>query len=161
MSLGTMSRSSSNNSNPIGQRHHFINIVDRVGEDRFRIDGNSASNEDLFRIMIRDGSPSPPDFISVGTGNLSGRPPISSPDLGLVQFVCTSPDLNCYSGTDSYNASGQPLGSLVFEVNELSVTGNPVPIPTSLPLLAAGFGLLLFAQTKTAATTIRPDSSGS
>jgi len=142
ITLGKVTRSSSNNSNPVGQRHHFLNIVDRPDSDRFRIDGNSGSNEDLFRIMLRDESPSPPDFISAGTGNLSGRPPISAPQLALAQ-TCAFIDLGCYSGTNSFSPSGQPIGSLIFEVNSLSISTSSVPLPPSWPLMAAGLCFLL------------------
>jgi hypothetical protein len=133
VTVGAITRSTTNNANVPTTLHHVLTIRDHVSEDRFELNAvRPFPADDRVRLLLRDFAPSPPDGIAVGSGGLTGTPPT---DLDLSLFSDTAA-LSFYR---SYDAQGIFQGRVIF-----TLTGvNRIPEPTSLLLLALGVGVLM------------------
>ncbi len=133
VTVGSVTLTSADNSNPLGTYHHHIGATDSALEDEWRLGSiRQDGADDAFALIVRDHSPSPPDGVAVGSGNLDTAPILSPGDLSLYD------DVAGLSSVVDYTTGGVQLGFLTFSLTSVTV----VPEPSTALLVGAGFGVL-------------------
>ena len=143
VNLGSISRSTSNNQNFLGQNHHSVQWMDMNSFDIFRMVGQKfAASDDHARIEFRDNAPPTPDGVAVGTGNLT-----DTPITDLINLSLFDSQSNEY---DSYNDAGESEGIFRWKITSLSAesTSEDIPEPTTVALLCVGLAGLGFRNRK-------------
>jgi hypothetical protein len=135
-------RTTANNQNSPSALHHVLQWLDGPSEDRFQIESKRViTSDDFARILLRDLSPAPPDAVAVGSGNLTGTPITTAPNLSLFSSVIVE---NFYQ---SYDNAGALEGQVDFTITSITL----VPEPSTALLLATGLlGLAAHGRRKRA-----------
>jgi hypothetical protein len=118
VTVGLVTRTTANNQNLPSNNHHVLAWSDS-GSDSFSIQAFSfVTTDDRVLIFLRDLSPSPPDGVTPGTGNLTDTPITTAPNVGLFDEV----DQNFY---DAFDSSGVNEGRVNFTLSSITVSAEP------------------------------------
>ena len=133
LSLGTVSRTSADNANTPGTRHHSFLVLDWPESDQFVFSVlSNTSSDDSGSLVLADYVPFPnPDAIATGSGNLQS-------DIGSTIALLSTLDVSLFSNLSggswtAFDPSGVLQGRLGFDLTTVS----PVPGPPKSPSCSA------------------------
>jgi PEP-CTERM motif len=139
VSLGAITRSTSGNQNlplPPTNPSYSLRIFDSPNIDGFEFSAwRQELSDDFAQLLLEDGTPSPPDGVATGSGNLTDTP------------ITFAPNPSLFTGGISlyfdYEADVQQ-GQLAFRIDTITVAAAPEP--TTIALLGIALAGLGFAR---------------
>jgi hypothetical protein len=133
LTLGSVTRTTANNLNPATFGHHRVIWRDGASMDQFEIRAiHVTSSDDDAALNLEDFTPSPPDGVAAGSGNLTDTPILTAPNIALFDTVIGN------SFYRSWNSSGVNDGTVIFTLTSIT----PIPEPSTALLLATGLAAL-------------------